>query len=214
MAVSSSLPCLISWIDNIKILKTAPYPDEPDVKVEKGFYAWYQTLKNEVDQALFAAANDPECISSLESSSDFRVAVTGHSAGGAVAMLHSYDLLHGDPSGTGGNFTLSSVFTYGSPRVGNEAFSSRSNDLMNAAQIPQFRVTHYRDIVPHMPAEKTGYHHVAQEVWYNEESTAFQVCDISGEDSSCSNTCAPLHCTSIDDHLIYLALPLGSDHCK
>ena len=31
------------------------------------------------------------------------------------------------------------------------------------------------------------------------------------EDSLCSNSCGPLHCTSIDDHLHYLNITMGTN---
>ena len=64
-----------------------------------------------------------------------------------------------------------------------------------------------------MPQEALGYHHVSTEVFYDEPSTAHQVCDGSGEDPNCSDSCAPVHCTSVDDHLDYLNTPLGGDNC-
>ena len=35
--------------------------------------------------------------------------------------------------------------------------------------------------------------------------------DEDGEDPSCSDSCGPLHCTSVDDHLNYLNISLGTD---
>ena len=54
---------------------------------------------------------------------------------------------------------------------------------------------------------------VTNEVYFNEDSSEFTICDGSGEDADCSNSCGPLHCTSASDHLDYMNLPLGSDNC-
>ena len=54
---------------------------------------------------------------------------------------------------------------------------------------------------------------VCTQVYYDEPSTSHKVCDGSGEDASCSNSCGPISCTSISDHLLYLNTPLGSDAC-
>jgi len=89
----------------------------------------------------------------------------------------------------------------------------RAFRYINSANTAQWRVTHYHDMVPHVPEELLGYHHVSTEVWYNEPSTTYKVCDGSGEDDSCSNSCAPVSCTSIDDHLDYLNTPLGGSAC-
>jgi len=69
------------------------------------------------------------------------------------------------------------------------------------------------DTVPHVIPEAMGFHHVATEVWYNEASSTRLVCDESGEDPKCSNTCGPFQCTSIPDHLDYLNTSLGLDGC-
>lgn len=76
-----------NWIDNVRFLKTAPYSDMPDVKVEKGFYEWYTDLKPGVDNAL-------ETLKNTYSTSN--VKITGHSAGGAVATLHAFDMARGE----------------------------------------------------------------------------------------------------------------------
>jgi hypothetical protein len=101
----------------------------------------------------------------------------------------------------------------GSPRVGNLEFYDSHSTLMKAGSHAHFRVTHYHDMVPHVPPLALRFHHVAQEIFYNEENSAFKLCDGSGEDDSCSNSCGPVSCTSIDDHLNYIGIPLGSDQC-
>ena len=50
-----------------------------------------------------------------------------------------------------------------------------------------WRVTHWQDPVPHLPLRMMGFTHVSTEVFYNENSTEYRVCDGSGEDKSCSN---------------------------
>lgn len=199
-----------NWADNLKFFKTRPY-DDKDIEVDKGFYDWYGALKSGVSDALVAAAlHDPRCASAAES--EWALTITGHSAGGAVATLHAFDVLHNN-DGMGGAFSLTSVHTYGSPRVGNEAFVAAHDARMQASDIGSFRVTHNRDLVPHLPPERLHFHHVATEVFYGEDSSSYEVCTGTGEDAHCSNTCAPLHCTSVDDHLEYLGVPLGSTNC-
>jgi predicted lipase len=191
-----------NWIDNIQFAHTSPYSDLPDVSVEKGFYKWYTSLKDDVDSAL------------LYSQSKFgtsKVKVTGHSAGGAAATLHAFDIARGESSTSG--LTLTSAVTFGSPRVGNSAFMTAHDEYIDQSVIPSWRVTHYYDMVPHLPEEMFGYNHVNTEVWYNEASTSYSICDESGEDPTCSNSCSPIHCDSISDHLDYLNTPLGSTAC-
>ena len=190
-----------NWIQNIKFFKVSPYPDTPSVEVEKGFWEWYQYLKPGVDAALMASASAHNV---------HTVSVTGHSAGAACASLHAYDLARGENSTSG--LSLKQVVTFGSPRVGNEDFDSVFDGAIPDSMI-KWRVTHYHDMVPHVPQESLGFHHVPWEVYYDRPSTTWTVCDGSGEDPKCSNSCAPLSCTSIDDHLDYLNTPLGSTAC-
>ena len=49
------------------------------------------------------------------------------------------------------------------------------------------RVVHHRDIVPHVPAQKFGYAHVAREYYYDGSHSSAHVCDGTGEDRSCSD---------------------------
>ena len=55
------------------------------------------------------------------------------------------------------------------------------------ADVPAFRVTHYKDPVPHLPLEAMGFHHTAREVYYAQWNNDYTVCDGSGEDGGCSN---------------------------
>ena len=74
------------------------------------------------------------------------------------------------------------------------------------------RVTHNRDIVPSVPPQFVGFHHVAREVWQLDGEKYFGtkvylpwVCDGSGEDPVCHNSvCFMGLCTSIADHMHYM----------
>lgn len=50
-------------------------------------------------------------------------------------------------------------YTYGQPRVGNAAYAQAFAGLSS-----EYRVVHYADIVPHLPPELLGFHHVPTEV--------------------------------------------------
>ena len=140
------------------------------------------------------------------------VVVTGHSSGGSCATLLAFDIARG---ATGlAAFNVKSVITFGSPRVGNSQFvAAHASFGLNSV-----RVTHYHDIVPHVPEEFMGYQHVPSEVWYEEgysAGTSYTICNdsVDGEDDSCSNSCSPFSCTSTSDHLLYLGTPMGGDGC-
>jgi len=114
-----------------------------------------------------------------------QVDVTGHSMGGALALLCTLDLdaLFLDPSRGPSELaippkTLSDrvrfrVFTYGEPRVGNLAFSRF------AATIPRVqsmtRTTYNYDPVPHLPPRFLDYIHHGTELyltgwWFDNEN--------------------------------------------
>jgi hypothetical protein len=45
------------------------------------------------------------------------------------------------------------------------------------------------------------------QVWYNEDSSSYKVCDGSGEDPTCSDSL--LSPISVSDHLHYLGIPIS-----
>jgi predicted lipase len=55
------------------------------------------------------------------------------------------------------------LHTFGSPRVGNNAFSMFVQQRVKTI----WRVVHNRDIVPHVPLQNQNYHHVATEIFFD-----------------------------------------------
>jgi hypothetical protein len=75
-------------------------------------------------------------------------------------------------------------YTFGQPRVGDETFAK----AFTAAGLRQWRVTHDRDPVVHLPPEALGFYHTATEVYYpGLASQGYTVCDGSGEDDNCAD---------------------------
>ena len=68
------------------------------------------------------------------------------------------------------------------------------------------RAVHWNDPVPHVAPTYAGgvgyYHHVGRELWYDEGSDVFMVCDGSGEDPNCSASVAVA--LVVTDHFYYL----------
>ncbi|MEW5299856.1 MAG: hypothetical protein WDW36_002830 [Sanguina aurantia] len=125
----------------------------------------------------------------------------GHSMGAAVAQLCALDMKF--------MYNISHVgcYTYGAPRVGNQAYQ----ELFNLQIAESWRFTHGRDIVPSVPLQYMGFHHVSNEVWLVDvessagSETKVLMCDESGEDPSCHNSACYLGlCTSVMDHLTYM----------
>ena len=84
--------------------------------------------------------------------------VTGHSLGGALAILAALELKRQ-------GFAIAQVYTFGQPRVGNGAFKSRYDGALGAQT---FRVVYEEDIVPrvpHLPDFTDPYRHVGTEAF-------------------------------------------------
>jgi hypothetical protein len=176
---------LKNWITDLEAGKQVPYDGCDGCKVHDGFYDGWKALSGQILQAL----------QSIGGTGLPRVDVTGHSLGAAMAAIASYEL------GNRG-YTVGDVYTYGQPRVGNPSFADA---LM--ARLPQnIRVTHWDDIVVHLPYQWMGYHHPALEIFYNEANTAYTVCNGSGEDDNCADQ---FDGASISDHLHYVGIPIS-----
>lgn len=191
-----------NWIDNIDIEMVCPYSWDRDVCVHAGFHQEYTSLKEFI-------------VSSIEKTAELyntnNLVVTGHSSGGANSILLAYDQV---TKNTGNSkvdsLNLLTLMTFGAPRMGNENFA----EAMEDEEVPHTRVVHWHDIAPHVPQKLVGYRHTATEVWYSEDSTSYTVCDGSGEDTMCSDSCAPFSCNSSLDHMTYIGIPIGSRACK
>jgi hypothetical protein len=178
-----------NWISNFEFAKTEPYLD-PDISVHHGLYDEYGDYKDRVMEFLAMHAGDCDDIF-----------VTGHSSGGALAMFFAYDLmLAGRPC---------TVYTLGKPRIGNDVFAESIDESL----LTHYRLTHANDIVPHLPEVVLGFTHTSNEVWWPGDGVEKYVECNGSEDKQCSDSCAPLSCTSTDDHLTYLGVRLGNGGC-
>uniref|UniRef100_A0A0K0E786 Lipase_3 domain-containing protein n=1 Tax=Strongyloides stercoralis TaxID=6248 RepID=A0A0K0E786_STRER len=139
----------------------------------------------------------------------YKVFVTGHSLGGAMACLCAATIVKS-------GYVLSNnvvLYTMGEPRVGNDAFVEGFDKL----KIEAYRIIHSHDLVPHLPPEHLfGYKHHREEIFYNNDMTlgsSYKKC--SGDDTnSCSSANVDL---SIIDHLHYFDTDVsnyGYNGCK
>ncbi|CAB3398318.1 unnamed protein product [Caenorhabditis bovis] len=126
----------------------------------------------------------------------YEVWVAGHSLGGSLASLAASYIV-GTKLVAGSRVKL---ITYGEPRTGNKAYAQAHDNQLAYS----FRITHNRDIVPHVPNEDfEGYYHNKFEVFYHEHmkpNAPFTVCN-GDEDKKCSD--GLWITTSIADHLHY-----------
>ncbi|CAM9919266.1 unnamed protein product [Phaeothamnion confervicola] len=140
------------------------YPDCAECMVHGGFWAAERVL---IDPVL------SEIQRLQKENPTFDVYVTGHSLGGALAVLAALDIVEtGIPV---------RCYTFGMPRVGNRAWA----DYLRRALPVAVRVTHNRDAVPHMPPTSFGFRHSAPEV-FEAADGGLTLCEEDGESPACS----------------------------
>lgn len=178
-----------NWATDLKYSELSPYGSNSGVSIHGGFYNTYNTVDGQVLEQVAAL---------YQQHPGAALWVSGHSLGAALATLSAMSLYD---QGYQSNVVM---YNFGSPRVGNTGFytlfASRFGDA--------WRVTHWRDLVPHVPLKSMGFNHVSNEVWYNDEFTSYQVCDGSGEDPNCSDSLDVD--TSIWDHTHYFNYPISN----
>ena len=134
-----------NWIDDLSTLKTDyPYCSSTNCQVHKGFYRSYQSTDAVVKSLLE---------SYLSSHPGASIAITGHSLGAALAAHALAEL-------TQAGYKIKAPYTYGMPRVGDEAFEMWYKSTLSGT----YRVTHHKDPVPHVPTKSMGFHHMPYEV--------------------------------------------------
>ena len=144
---------LRNWMTNIDAIPEA-YPDarcEGGCQMHPGFYgAWKEQMAGGVLQPLDEL---------LRSTTNNKILVTGHSLGGALA---TFAALHLATEYHSREQLQVSLYTFGSPRIGNFPFVRYV-----AKSIPiSFRITHDEDPVVQLPPPLFDYTHLPNEVFY------------------------------------------------
>ncbi|WYZ38561.1 hypothetical protein EsH8_III_000475 [Colletotrichum jinshuiense] len=175
-----------NWITNILFgFDDCDFVD--DCKVHTGFSnAW-----DEVKDALLASVK-----SAKAANPSYTIVATGHSLGGAVATIAGADLRRD-------GYAID-IYTYGSPRVGNDAFTKFVTDQAGA----EYRVTHVDDPVPRLPPILFGYRHTSPEYWLstgNATTVDYTVADIKICEGDASTKCnGGTFGLNVDAHKYYL----------
>ncbi|KAI9294432.1 alpha/beta-hydrolase, partial [Neoconidiobolus thromboides FSU 785] len=174
-----------NWLGNLNLIFTNYNVNNggSDIQVHAGF-------KDGIN-ALYPKFS-PLLKSLVASHPDYKLIITGHSLGGALATLASIEIQK--------NFNLSwdrmQLFTYGEPRVGNTAFV----EWFNRQSLTLTRVVNNKDIVPHVPPRKFGYSQHQREMHLRDNKA--KVCSTTVlEDPTCALSTEPF--LSILDHLTY-----------
>lgn len=127
---------LRDWIINLSLVG-APWPPH---SVHKGFFDAYNSVKPRVRREL---DNAPEIQN---------IWLTGHSQGGALALLCAYDL-------SCVNRTIKGLVTFGQPTAAALPLLGRMDSHLESATL---RLVHGQDIVPRLPP---GYDHFGTCAW-------------------------------------------------
>jgi len=106
-------------------------------RVHAGFFGAYRSILDSI-----VASVGPEQ----------KVIISGHSLGGAIAMLTAFAL----------QSQIAFVYTFGQPRVGNGSFARAYNALLGEST---FRLVNDRDPVPRIPWMFGTYRHAGREVF-------------------------------------------------
>ena len=182
----------VNWVTNIDYFQVS-YPDVADAYVHEGFYKAYFEISDQL-----IAAVDTMLQNGFAPSKG--ILATGHSLGGALATFAAVDLRKrfGIPV---------TLYNFGSPRTGNQAWTDYVMETLDDIQ----RVTHYNDVVPHVPMTVLGFNHVGQEVWYSQpgDDLTFIICQNfigSPESKDCAGY---LKVPAVDAHLNYLGHPIS-----
>ena len=210
-----------NWITNADYGSVDPGLGGTGFAVHGGFFAAWKSVRERVISRVRALSRD---------NPSAPVVLTGHSLGGAMAVIAAWNL---DFEG----IKVDGLFTFGAPRAVNvemaKAVSTCEGECSEwgAGNVPDiWRVTNEFDIVPRLPPSRqlddtgsslvwTSYVHVGHEVYY--QKAAYQVCpDITPgtECKECANTW-DLNNANTDRHSDYFQQPYPppstcSDYCK
>lgn len=142
-----------NWINDFdaRMVKFNGSADCVECYVHEGFaYAWSQVALKVISDVALLREKFPS----------YSIVVTGHSLGGALASLGALHLQEyfSSQAAVSNAFSLRAVqklgvvpnirlFTFGAPRFSNQALSAYASRLLG----DKHRVTHYRDMAPHVP---------------------------------------------------------------
>ena len=130
------------WMSDLNFFKkkVKPYGNEDtDIEIHGGFYEQYQIVRQFIHEQLEGLYKDFN-----------EIIVNGHSLGSAIAVLCAIDIQYNYPN------RLISIYGFGSPRVGNRAFTKSYKKRIS--EIYEFRYN--EDVVTKVPYEWMGFRHV------------------------------------------------------
>jgi triacylglycerol lipase len=149
----------LDWLSDFEFVLETFHEVPNGGKTESGFTNLYRSMMVEYADASLPSQSLMESIDTLPQGTE--LLVTGHSLGSSLATLHAF--LAGSK-----NIDVELV-TFASPRVGDKHFV----EAFQRMNIPSTRVFNKPDIVPQVPVEIAGYHHLEPGLEIN--STLFPI---------------------------------------
>jgi hypothetical protein len=162
------------WGQNLKFGKSDYNELGSGVAVHTGFLENFRVARDKV-RAQVAQYRQQH--------SDATISVTGHSLGAAIATLIAQDVARQNPT------VPVKLVTFGSPRVGNDAFAKAVNRLSN---LKATRFSNANDAIVHLPPKLFSYKHIDLEYWTKDSNSTTVVRCNPDEDSDCANSAAPV----------------------
>lgn len=179
-----------NWVSNLNTDKDK-YRAFPECKcrVHDGFQNVTESVQDEVvEHVSFLMTVYPTA----------QIKTTGHSLGAAIAQLMAMAL-------EANGIHVDQVLNFGQPRVGDKDYANFTDNMITN----QWRHTHHKDIVPHVPPSDWpfSFHQQSTEVFEHPDET-YKICG-PGEDKNCSDQYLLF---GLEDHLHYMGQCMG-DFC-
>ncbi|KAK9452373.1 Alpha/Beta hydrolase protein [Limtongia smithiae] len=184
MIVFRGTNSMTNWMTNLDTIQE-PYPVAGAISISSslprcaGCFVHRGFMRSYIETKIYIA---PFIQNLTAQYPEYPLLVTGHSLGGAIAVLAGADLI------TQGY--TPEILTYGQPRVGNRHFSDWYDYIVAISGVSSLRITHKSDPVPRVPLGIEWYH-ASGEIYIAKgplEPSAEDcyICD-GQEDSMCSS---------------------------
>jgi triacylglycerol lipase len=135
------------WLTNAQVLKTQACGGRIHSGFWQGTQAIWAELESEIRRIRGQFPTPPPLF------------LTGHSLGGALAVLAASELQRLEHKVDG-------VYTFGSPRIGDRHFAMQYNRRLYDQT---FRLVNHRDIVTQLPPAELNYTHVGQLIYFDDQ---------------------------------------------
>jgi len=123
--------------------------------IHRGFFNIFNSIKDDLKQLI----NNAQLMNNVDNK-NIKIYITGHSLGGALAILSADFLM---------NYKFSvDVYTFGSPRMGSFKFKKDFEQKLDATNSSCFRLGRWNDVIVYLPPKFMEYKHVGVLIKLNE----------------------------------------------